>query len=80
MEITKFMQRSDVASSQLRKIAGILANDLKRNLGTYRTEAFVKYQMGRGEIEWSFGEKILSYIRVGVLLEAFFVYNLFKGD
>jgi CRISPR/Cas system-associated protein Cas10 (large subunit of type III CRISPR-Cas system) len=80
MEITKFMQRSDVASSQLRKIAGILANDLKRDLGIYRTEAFVKYQMGRGEIEWSFGEKILSYIRAGFLLEAFFIYNLFKSD
>jgi CRISPR/Cas system-associated protein Cas10 (large subunit of type III CRISPR-Cas system) len=80
MEITKFMQRSDVVSSQLRKIAGILANDLKRNLGTYRTEAFVKYQMGRGAIDWAFGEKILSYIKTGFLFEAFFIYNLFKGD
>ncbi len=80
MEIAKFMRRGDVASSQLRKIAGVLAGDLKRNLGTDRAKIFVRHQMGRNAIEWTFGEKILSYIDTGLFLEAFSVYNLFKGD
>jgi CRISPR/Cas system-associated protein Cas10 (large subunit of type III CRISPR-Cas system) len=80
MDLANSMKRGDIASSQLRRIASVLASDLKRNLGTYRTEAFVKYQMGREAIDWAFGEKILSYIKTGFLFEAFFIYNLFKGD
>jgi len=80
LEVARFMQRSDAASSQLRKIASVLADDLKRGVGAGRAKIFLKHQMGRGAIEWAFGEKILSHIETGLLLDAFHVYNLFRGD
>ncbi|MEM3162022.1 MAG: type III-B CRISPR-associated protein Cas10/Cmr2 [Candidatus Bathyarchaeia archaeon] len=80
LEIAQFMRRSDVTSSQIRKIAKVLSGDLNRGMGPERAKIFVMHQMGRGKIDWSFGEKILSYIETGLLLEAFSIYNLFKGD
>lgn len=80
LEIAEFMQRGDVAASQLRRVASCLAEDLRRGAGAERAKLLVKHQMGRETIDWRFGDKILSYIRKGLLLDAFSIYNMFKGD
>ncbi|MCD6465173.1 type III-B CRISPR-associated protein Cas10/Cmr2 [Candidatus Bathyarchaeota archaeon] len=73
LEVADFMRKGGVASSQIRRIAEVAAND------PVRAEALIQYSMGREIIGWREGEKLLSYLNSGLLLDAFTIYNLFKG-
>lgn len=73
LEMVKFMGESDVASSQVRKVAELASK------APEEAEIFIKYLMGRQVISWRDGEKFLNYLNSGLLSEAFLVYNLFKG-
>jgi CRISPR/Cas system-associated protein Cas10 (large subunit of type III CRISPR-Cas system) len=74
LRIVSFMRSSGVASSQIRKIARI-AKDPKR---VEEAEVFIKYLMGRKVIDWKEGEKYLSYLKTGLLYDAFLIYSAFK--
>ena len=71
LRIARFMRKSGAASSQIRKIAGISKKEPEK------AEVFVKYLMGRRVIDWREGEKFLSYLKTGLLYDAFLVYNAF---
>lgn len=72
MGIVDFMRRSDVPVNHYRRVAMLLKGHLER------AEAYVKYLMGRGTISWHDGENILNYIKSGLLMQAFMVYNLLE--
>jgi hypothetical protein len=69
-----FMSSSKAASSKIREIARI-AKDPKR---VEEAEIFIKHLMGKRVIDWKEGEKFLSYLKSGLLYEAFLLYNAFK--
>jgi len=71
LRIVSFMRKSGVASSQIRRIASIAEKEPEK------AEVFVKYLMGRRVIDWREGEKFLSYLKTGLLYDAFLVYNAF---
>jgi CRISPR/Cas system-associated protein Cas10 (large subunit of type III CRISPR-Cas system) len=74
LRIVSFMRSSGVASSQIRKIAGIAKEPKK----VEEAEVFIKYLMGRKVIDWKEGEKYLSYLKTGLLYDAFLIYSAFK--
>lgn len=71
LRVVSFMRKSGTASSQIRKIASIAKKEPDK------AEVFVKYLMGRRVIDWREGEKFLSYLKTGLLYDAFLVYNTF---
>jgi CRISPR/Cas system-associated protein Cas10 (large subunit of type III CRISPR-Cas system) len=46
--------------------------------GSFKAEVLLKYQMGRGEIPWEEGVKLLDYNTKGMLKDAFMIYNYLK--
>lgn len=74
LDIVNFMCRSEVAASQLRRIASLSLNNQEK------AEALIKYSMGKGVLDWFEGEKLLSHLGSGLLGDAFFVYSLFRSD
>jgi CRISPR/Cas system-associated protein Cas10 (large subunit of type III CRISPR-Cas system) len=72
LEIVDFMRRVDAASFQLRRIAEAAAKN------SVMAETLIQYSIGRGIIGWNYGEKLLSYLNSGLLVKAFFIYNLFR--
>jgi len=68
--IVDFMHRSEVSSGHYRMAARLI----KEN-GFERAEAYVKYLMGRGSVDWREGERLLKYLESGLLRQAFTVYN-----
>ena len=76
LKLSKAMAEETVASTQIRNIAEtaiknpLLAEALIKNL-------MAKGGRGRG-LEWSVGERFLSGLQSGILLDAFTVYNAFK--
>lgn len=76
LKLSKVMAEETVASTGIRNIAEtaiknpLLAEALIKNL-------MAKGGRGRG-LEWSVGERFLSGLRSGILLDAFTVYNAFK--
>jgi hypothetical protein len=76
LKLSKAMAEETVASTQIRNIAEttiqnpLLAEALIKNL-------MAKGGRGRG-LEWSVGERFLSCLQSGILLDAFTVYNAFK--
>ena len=73
------MAELNVASTQVRKIAEATS---KNKDNPWLVEVLVKSLMGRGErgkgLSWSQGERFLTYIKSGILLDAFAVFNQFK--
>jgi CRISPR/Cas system-associated protein Cas10 (large subunit of type III CRISPR-Cas system) len=74
LETVSFMRKSGFASSQLRRIASVATDNPEK------AEVLIKYSMGRGAIDWYDGKKLLSYLKSGLLGDAFVIYNLFRGD
>ena len=74
LRIVESMRRSDIASTQLRRVARIAA------VNPVRAEAYIEHLMGKEVIDWKEGERLLSYLESGLLSEAFLFYNLFRGD
>jgi CRISPR/Cas system-associated protein Cas10 (large subunit of type III CRISPR-Cas system) len=74
LRIIDFMRSSGVASSKIRQIARI-SKDFKQ---LDKAEIFIKHLMGKGVIDWREGEKFLSYLKTGLLYDAFLMFNLFK--
>jgi CRISPR/Cas system-associated protein Cas10 (large subunit of type III CRISPR-Cas system) len=72
--IIDFLRLSGAASSKIRKIARI-AGDPKR---AEEAEIFIKHLMGKQVIDWKEGERFLSFLKTGLLYDAFLVYNAFK--
>lgn len=72
LRIVDSIQRSEVASTQLRRIAEVAADNVER------AEVLIKHLMGREIIDWIKGERLLSYLESGLLVEAFLIYNLFR--
>ena len=72
MSIVGFMRRSDISVNHYRRAAMLLTKSPER------AEAYIKYLMGREIISWDEGEKLLEYIRSGLLRQAFTVYNLLE--
>lgn len=76
LKLSKVMAEETVASTGIRNIAEtaiknpLLAEALIKNL-------MAKGGRGRG-LEWSVGERFLSCLQSGILLDAFTVYNAFK--
>jgi CRISPR/Cas system-associated protein Cas10 (large subunit of type III CRISPR-Cas system) len=46
--------------------------------GSFKAEVLLKYQMGRGEIPWEEGVKLLGYNMKGMLKDAFMIYSYLK--
>ncbi|MGB9672030.1 MAG: Cas10/Cmr2 second palm domain-containing protein, partial [Candidatus Norongarragalinales archaeon] len=80
LDIVDFMRRSGFASSQLRRVAEVAASSHVSDEGLVKAEALIKYLMGRDLIDWQLGEKMLSYLETGLLVEAFIIYNLFRSE
>jgi CRISPR/Cas system-associated protein Cas10 (large subunit of type III CRISPR-Cas system) len=76
LKLSKAMAEETVASTQIRNIAEtaiknpLLAEALIKNL-------MAKGGRGRG-LEWSLGERLLSCLQSGILLDAFTLYSAFK--
>ena len=79
LNVVKFMGESSVASSQIRRIAGLASEGSKKPESLIKTEVLIKYLMGRRIISWREGEKLLGFLKTGLLYEAFLIYNLIKG-
>ncbi|RLG93022.1 hypothetical protein DRO37_08850 [Candidatus Bathyarchaeota archaeon] len=72
MDIVDFMHQSGVSVSHYRRVAELVVRHPEM------ADAYVKYLMGRGIIDWREGERILDYIGSGLLRQAFMVYNLLE--
>ncbi|MBS7634482.1 type III-B CRISPR-associated protein Cas10/Cmr2 [Candidatus Bathyarchaeota archaeon] len=72
LEIVDFMSKANVASSQVRRIVEAASKS------PVKAEALIQYSVGREIIDWSYGERLLSYLNSGLLVKAFTVYNLFR--
>ncbi|MGB9960013.1 MAG: type III-B CRISPR-associated protein Cas10/Cmr2 [Candidatus Bathyarchaeales archaeon] len=79
LKIVKFMGESSVASSQIRRVAGLASEGSKKPEFLVKSEALIKHLMGKGIISWREGERLLGFLKTGLLHEAFLIYNLFKG-
>ncbi len=73
LNIVKFMGKSSAASSQVRRVAELASKEPEKS------EVFIKYLMGRRVIRWEDGEKLLGFLKTGLLYEAFLMYNFLKG-
>ncbi|MEM3736872.1 MAG: type III-B CRISPR-associated protein Cas10/Cmr2 [Candidatus Bathyarchaeia archaeon] len=73
LRVVDYLRRCKLTSSQVRLIAAAC----KRNRENAQT--VTKYFMGRGQIEWHEGERLLAYIKSGLFHDAFQVYNAFRG-
>jgi CRISPR/Cas system-associated protein Cas10 (large subunit of type III CRISPR-Cas system) len=77
LRLSKKMSESGVASSQIRKIASAAQKDPEF------ADILIRSLMGRGEkgkgVSWSEGESFRAYLKSGILLDAFAVYNAFKA-
>ena len=71
LEIAKFLQESGLPSSQIRRISRAAKEDPRE------TEIWIKYLMGRKVIPWSRGNELMSYLKSGLLSDAFRIYNAF---
>ena len=72
MDIVDFMRQSGVSVSHYRRVAELVVGHPEM------ADAYVKYLMGRGIIDWREGMRILGYIGSGLLRQAFMVYNLLE--
>lgn len=71
LEIAKFLQESGLPSSQIRRISKTAKEDARE------AEIWIKYLMGREVIPWSRGNELTSYLKSGLLSDAFMIYNTF---
>lgn len=76
LKLSKDMSEKGVASTQIRKIATAAQKN------PVYAEALIMNLMGKGDrgkgISWREGEDFLFYLKSGILLDAFAVYNAFK--
>jgi hypothetical protein len=76
LSLARVMAEGGIASTQIRRIAATAKKD------PALAEILIKSLMGRGErgkgVSWSEGQRFLSYLESGMLLDAFAIYNTFK--
>ncbi|MCX8151315.1 MAG: type III-B CRISPR-associated protein Cas10/Cmr2 [Candidatus Bathyarchaeota archaeon] len=77
LKLASFMLEGNVAATQLHKIAEVYVKS------PLESEVLVKRLMGKSEqnkgLSWGDGLKLLDNLDSGILLDAFMVYNAFKG-
>lgn len=73
LRVVEFMSNGGTASLQIRRVARLAKENPER------AEVFIKYLMGRKIIRWREGEKFLKFLKLGLLSDAFVIYNLFRG-
>jgi len=72
LEIAKFLQESGLPTSQIRRISRAAKEDPEE------AKIRIKYLMGREVIPWSRGNELMSYLKSGLLSDAFMIYNTFR--
>lgn len=72
LETAKFLQESGLSAGQIRKVSKAAWEDSEE------AEMLIKSLMGREVIPWSRGNELMSYLKSGLLSDAFMVYNTFK--
>jgi hypothetical protein len=70
-ELIEFVNSGVFERSQFMKLVKVLIGE-----GSTEAENRLKYQMGRGEVGWDIGEKLLNWIRDGIIGDA---YHLLRG-
>jgi hypothetical protein len=65
-ELIELISSGVFEKSQFMKLVKILISE-----GLAEAEDQVKYQMGRGEVEWDMGEKLLNWVRGGIVGDAY---------
>ncbi|MFQ6094950.1 MAG: type III-B CRISPR-associated protein Cas10/Cmr2 [Candidatus Bathyarchaeia archaeon] len=73
LQLVNYLQKEELPRSQIRMIAATA-----KKKGVEYAQDLVKYQMGRGNIEWETGEKLFGYLESGLFLDAFLIYNAFR--
>lgn len=73
LNIVKFIGEGGVASSQIKRIAKLASKE------PVKAEVLIKYLVGRGIIGWKDGEKLLAFLKTGLLSEASLLHNLLMG-
>lgn len=72
LEIAKFLEESGLPTSQIRRVSRAAKENPKE------AEIWIKYLMGREVIPWSRGNELMSYLKSGLLSDAFMIYNTFR--
>jgi len=72
LEIARFLQESGLPTSQIRRISRAAKEEPEE------AELWIKYLMGRQVIPWSRGNELMSYLKSGLLYDAFLIYNIFR--
>ena len=73
LEVAKFLEESGLPTSQIRRVSRAAKEDLRE------AEIWIKYVMGREVISWGRGNELMSYLKSGLLLDAFRIYNTFRA-
>jgi hypothetical protein len=71
LEVARFLQESGLPSSQIRRISRAAKENPEE------AEIWIKLLMGREVIPWNGGNELMSYLKSGLLSDAFMIYNTF---
>lgn len=74
LDIANFLEKSGLPKGQIRKISNAAKNNPEE------AKIWIKYLMGREVISWSVGNELMSCLESGLLLNAFMLYNIFRGN
>lgn len=72
LEVARFLEESGLPTSQIRRVSRAAKEDPEE------AEIWIKYLMGREVIPWSRGNELMSYLKSGLLSDAFMIYNTFR--
>lgn len=70
VDFARFLGRGGISSTQIKNIVQIA-----RAKGTEAAQDYTRYQIGRFQISWGLGERLIEQIRSGFLLDAFMISN-----